>query len=181
MKKRGPFEVVSSKQVYKNQWIEVVEDKVIRPDGKDGIFGIVTMVPGISILPIDKEGNVHLVKVYRYGIDKEIIETPTGAIDQGEEVLTAAKRELQEETGLTSEKWTPLGMVNPFTTVVVSPAFLFLAENVIEIEKPKDQEVIEVVTVPFSDVVQWALESKITHAQSVALILRAKEYLEKNK
>jgi hypothetical protein len=57
---KGPWTVKSTETKYKNPWIEVREDKVIRPDGKDGICGVVTMKSGVSVLPYDTEGNVYL-------------------------------------------------------------------------------------------------------------------------
>ena len=52
--------------VYKNPWIEVREDNVLRSAGKKGVFGVVTMVPGNSILPLDQKGYVYLTKEYKY-------------------------------------------------------------------------------------------------------------------
>ncbi len=62
MRKNGPWTIKSSETKYENPWIKVVEDKVIQPNGDDGIFGTVVMVPGISVLPCDEEGNVYLTK-----------------------------------------------------------------------------------------------------------------------
>ena len=179
-KKRGPWEIIKSKIVYKNPWITVREDKVIKPDKKEGIFGVVSMVPGSSVLPIDKEGNVFLTKEYHYGIERITIEAVSGAIDKGETKLQAAKRELKEETGLNAKKWTYLGVVDPFTTVVVSPNHLYLAENLSQSKSnPEGTEKIEVIKVPFKTAVKWAIESKITHSGTVALILKAKNHLKK--
>jgi hypothetical protein len=58
----NPFKLLSTNTVYKNPWISVREDKVIRPGGKEGIFGIIEMIPGSSVLPVDNTGNVLLVK-----------------------------------------------------------------------------------------------------------------------
>src|SRR3989344_4829272 len=86
MKKYGPWMIKSSEIKYKNPWIEVREDIVIRPDGKDGIFGVVNMKAGVSILAFDDE-HVYLTKEFKYGIGAESIETISGGIDEGEEPL----------------------------------------------------------------------------------------------
>jgi len=52
MRKKGQFRIKSTTQIYKNPWIEVTEDKVIRPDGTDGIFGLLDMKDGVAILPV---------------------------------------------------------------------------------------------------------------------------------
>jgi len=70
MNNNGPWKIKSSEEKYKNPWINVREDQVIGPDNKDGIFGIVEMVNGVSILPIDEDGFVYLTKEFHYAIKK---------------------------------------------------------------------------------------------------------------
>ena len=67
MKEHGPWKIKESVIKYKNPWIEVREDKVIRPDGKSGIFGVVNMKHGISVLPMDDEGFVYLTEEFNEG------------------------------------------------------------------------------------------------------------------
>ncbi len=118
MIKNGPWTIKASEEKYKNPWIRVQEDKVIRPDGKDGIFGIVEMVSGISVLPLDEEGFVYLTDEFHYGLQQNSIEVVSGAIDNDEKPIEAAKRELKEELGIEAENWVDFGLINPFTTVV---------------------------------------------------------------
>lgn len=176
--KKGPWTVTDSKTVYKNPWINVKEDKVIRPDGKEGIFGVVEMKPGITILPIDDEGNVYLTKEYHYAVERETIEAISGGIEKGENKESAAKRELKEETGITANEWIDLGVVDPFTNVVVSPNHLYLAKG-LEFSKanPEGTEDIKVIKTSIKEAIQWVMESKITHGATTTLILKAKEYL----
>lgn len=180
--KKGSWTVINTKKVYENPWISVREDKVIRPDGKRGIFGVVTMKPGVSILPVDKDGNVFLTKEYHYGIEKVTVEAVSGGIDNNETKEEAAKRELREEVGLTSNRWTYLGLVDPFTTAVVSPNYMFLAENLVESNiKPEETEKIKVIKIPFKKAFEWATNGIITHSASVVLILKTATLLKKQK
>ena len=180
MKKNGPWTIVDSKQVYKNPWIEVQEDKVIRPDGKPGIYGVITTTPGTSILPLDDEGYVYLAEEFRYATRKPSIETPGGGSDIKEDILEAAKRELREEMGIVAKKWTPLGFVDPNTSILDSQTHLFLAQD-LTFGKPEQEgtEVIKMIKVKFEEAVKMALENKITLAESVVCILKAKEHLRK--
>jgi len=107
----------------------VREDQVIKPDGKDGIFGIVEMIAGISVLPLDEDGFVYLNEAFHYAIEKSEVETVSGGIETNEDPLTTAKRELKEELGISADEWIDLGIVNPFTTIVKSPAYLYLAKG----------------------------------------------------
>lgn len=177
-KNRGPFQILESETVYKNKWITVHEDHVIRPGGSRGIFGVIEMVPGSSVLPLDKEGYVYLVKEYKYGIDKESIEVISGAIDKNESPLDAAKRELEEELGFTAHCWEALGYVDPFTTIVNSPNFLFLArEFKITSTNLDEGEKVIPIRVKFSEALEKVLKGEITHSASCVLILRAARVL----
>ena len=177
-KKKGPWTVTGTQTVYQNPWIKVREDKVIRPDGKKGIFGVVTMVSGVSVIPVDDKGDVYLTQEYHYGVGRLSIEAISGGIDKKEKKLQAAKRELKEETGLVAKNWTYLGVVDPFTTVVVSPNYLYLARDLTQFErKLEGTEKIKVIKVPFRKAVEWVMESKITHSATSTLILKVKNYL----
>jgi len=177
----NPFKLISSEIKYENPWISVREDKVIRPDGQDGIFGVVTTLPGSTVLPIDNEGNIYLKKEYRYGANTETIEVPAGKIDSSETPEQAALRELNEETGLIATEIIPLGHIDPLTTIISTCEHLFLARNLSQgTPHPDPGEIIEVIKVPFETAVKWIMENKITDACSIAAILKAKEYLSRN-
>lgn len=170
---KGPWTVKDSEIKYKNPWIEVREDAVIRPDGKDGICGVVTMKNGVSVLPYDAEGNVYLTEEYHYGVERVTIEAISGGIDAGESMLEAAKRELKEETGLIASEWTDLGSLDPFTTVVVSSNHMYLARGLSQGEPDQEgTESIKVRKVPFVEALEWATIGKISHGASVAVILK---------
>lgn len=175
----GPYRVTGSRDVYRNPWIHVHEDAVIRPDGSEGIFGVVEMVPGASVLALSDDGDAFLAREYKYGVARETLEVVSGAIDAGESPLQAAQRELHEELGLTARDWLDLGVVDPFTTVVRSPNYLFLARG-IEAEGdavPDPGEVVRVVRLPFARALELVMAGEITHAASCVLILKAARQL----
>jgi len=123
----NPFQRLNSREIYANRWIQLREDDVIRPGGESGKFGVVTMRSGSSVLAVNKQQEVYLVKEYKYAAGRDSIEVISGAIEDGEAPIAAAKRELLEEAGLSSERWLDLGQVDPFTTVIRSPNFLHRA------------------------------------------------------
>lgn len=181
-KKHGPWIIKETVLKYKNPWIEVREDQVMRPDGKPGIFGVVEMKPGISVLALDEEGFVYLTEEFHYAIGKESIEVVSGAIDKGEKPIDAAKRELEEELGIKAEEWIDLGKVDPFTSVIHSPAYLFLARKLRFTEtKQEGTEKIQCKKILLQDIIKLVLESKITHGPSCVLILKVQEYLRSSK
>ncbi|MDD3793433.1 MAG: NUDIX hydrolase [Candidatus Gracilibacteria bacterium] len=178
MKNNGPWKIISSEIKYKNPWIEVQEDKVIRPDGKDGIFGTVKMLDGISILPIDNNGNVYITREFKYGLGEESFEVVSGGIDENENHLDCAKRELKEELGIIAENITYLGVVNPFTSVIKSKAYLYLAQDISFTKSKNDgTETIKLTKLPLQEVYNMVISGKITHGPSCVLILKAYYYL----
>lgn len=177
IKKRGPFTVISSKQVYKNPWIEVVEDKIIRPDGKEGMYGVVRDFGGVSVLPLDANGDVYLKREYAYAINQEEIAAVAGGRNSDDEqFLDAARRELKEESGITAKTWVDLGLVHPLTTNIWMPERLFLAMDLTFGALGPD-ELIKIEKVSFEQAMRWALDGTIVHAGSLVLIFRVAEYL----
>ena len=171
--KKGPWTVVDSKNVYSNRWINVKEDKVIQPDGKDGIFGVITMKPGVSIIPIDDQGYVYLTEEYHYAVERETMEAISGGINNNESKLEAAKRELLEEAGIQAKEWVDMGVVDPFTSVINSPNSLYLAKNLSFSKANHDgTEKIKIIKVSFNKAVDWVMQGVITHSATVALILK---------
>jgi len=181
MKQHGPWKIKSSEVKYKNAYgMEVFEDQVIQPDGKDSIYGVVTFREGISVLPLDDKGCVYFAKEFRYAIGRESIEAAGGIINDAEAPLEAAKRELREELGIVAQKWTGLGRVDPFTGAVRSAAHLYLAQGLSFVEtKLEGTETILPVKVAFEEALGMVMRSQITHGPSCVLILKAAKYLGK--
>lgn len=172
-KEDNPFILTDSKKIYKNPWIEVREDAVIRPGGKPGIFGVVDIQPGVSVVALDTEGNIFLIRQYRYVREAYVLECMSGGMDAGEEPLATAKRELREEMGGESDSWTSLGSVLSFGTVN-GVAHLFLAQNTMlrHLQNTDEGEVIEICKMSFTEAYQKVQSGEITHAPSVAAILK---------
>ena len=179
---KGPWRVLGSTIKYKNPWISVREDKVVRPDGKPGIYGVVTMLAGVSVLALDENNNVYLTKEYHYGVERDTLEVISGGIDKNETKLAAAQRELKEEAGIEASRWTDLGVLDPFTAVVSSPQYLYLAEGLTQGSQAMEgTEKIEIIKMSLKEAIQQVMESKITHGGSVAVILKAAHTLSESK
>lgn len=172
--RRGPYQVLSSREVYRNPWIEVREDRVIHPGGREGIFGVIEAKPGSSVLPISGDGLVWLVREFKYAAGKDSLEVISGGIEPGESPLETARRELREETGIEAGEWIEMGFIDPFTTHVRSPNHLFVARDLRHGPHEREAgELLEIVTLPLVEAVDMVLGGKITHAASCVLLLRA--------
>lgn len=103
---RNPWIRRSRRTVYENDWIEVVHDEVVRPDGSEGIYGVVRFRDrAVGVVPVADDGRILLVGQFRYTIDGYSWEIPEGGVPPGEDLLVGAKRELAEETGFTASAW----------------------------------------------------------------------------
>ena len=174
----GPFTLQSTKEVYRSPWLQLREDKVLRPDGAPGVFGVITMREGSSVLPLDDKGQVYLVREFKYGIGEYSLEVISGGFNKDETPLAAAQRELAEETGLSATDWIDLGCVHPFTTVVYSPNHVFLARGLQRgQDRPDPGEQLSVEKLPFSQALDLVMAGKIIHAASCVVILKAARVL----
>jgi 8-oxo-dGTP pyrophosphatase MutT (NUDIX family) len=174
----GPYTILHSKPIYENPWLKVREDRVTRTGGQETTFGVVTMKPGVTVLPIDDSDQVYLVREFKYGVAEPSLEAMSGAIESGETPERTGLRELGEEIGLVAASWVDMGVVNPFTTVVSSPNHMFLARDLSETRRSPDAgEQIETVKMPFSEALEAVLKGTITHAASCVLILKTHLYL----
>jgi ADP-ribose pyrophosphatase len=173
MKAHGPWQIVSSHEVYRDPWIHVRKDDVIRPDGKPGIHSVISVRLGVTVIALDDDGFVHLTEEFHYSVGRVTLEGVSGGRDDGEEPLATARRELREELGIEADRWTDLGFVDPFTTNVYSPARLFLAESLRHgATSPEGTEQIRHVRVPLAEAVEMVMDSRITHAPTCVGILK---------
>ena len=175
---RGPWTVNQTSLRFKNELIEVREDQIERTGVYDGTFTVVRLKRGVSVLAIDEDESVYLTREYRYAIEQESVEAVSGAIDGIETEEEAARRELKEELGIVANEWVSMGVVHPLTSQLHAPAHLFIARGLhFENAQPEVSEMIEMVKMPMADVVQLVMASKITHAPSCVLILKANAWL----
>ena len=181
MKKHGPWTIKGTRSVYREKLMEVFEDEVIKPDGEEGTYATVRLNDGAAVLALDDDGFVYLAKEFRYALGRTDVAIVGGAMDEGEEPIATARRELREELGIEAEEWTEMGRTHHSTSLVDSTSTLFLAQHLTFTEKDEDGgEQIETVKMPFTEAVEKALSGEFTHASTCVLILRARHHLQKN-
>jgi 8-oxo-dGTP pyrophosphatase MutT (NUDIX family) len=168
----NPWRTVSSRQVYDNPWIAVHEDRVVRPDGESGIYGVVHFKNiAVGILPIEDD-HVYLVGQYRYPLNLYSWEIPEGGCPEGEEPLEAARRELREETGLEAKHWRRLGEAYLSNSVADEYAVWFLATGLVPGKQSLEgTEAIEVRRLPLHEAQKMVLSGQITDALSLLAIM----------
>lgn len=169
---------LESHSIFEGKIVTLLVDQAELPDGKQASREVVLHPGGVAVLPLDGEGNVTLVQQYRYPFHQVILELPAGKLDAGEPHETAARRELSEETGLEAEELTYLGCL------LASPGFcnerlhLYLARGLSRAEShPDDDEFLNVVTMPFDQLLEQVMDGTIEDAKTVAGVLKTKVLL----
>ncbi|MDO8186289.1 NUDIX hydrolase [Conexibacter sp. JD483] len=171
------WRTLGTRLVYANRWIRVREDAVVKPDGAEGIYGVVEMVnPAVFVVALTERDEVVLVAVDRYTTGlRRSLEVPAGATD-GEDPLVAARRELREETGLLAAEWTALGGMNALNGIAEAPELVFLARGLSPSDDGHEQEeegISEVLRVPFAEALELVRDGEIVDGETIASLALA--------
>jgi len=171
----NPWKKLSSREIYSNPWITLIEDQVINPGGGHGIYGKVLFKNvAIGIIPIDSRLNTWLVGQYRDPLGEYSWEIPMGGGPKGKSVLDSAKRELKEETGLIAESWTELMKIHTSNSVTDETGYIFLARKLKKgIPEFEETERLEIRKLPLKKAISMVMDGMITNSISVAGLLRA--------
>ena len=157
---------------------------MIRPDGSDGIYGVVEFVNrAIGVVALNDAGETILVGQHRYPLNYYSWEIPEGGSPKESDTIeAAAARELREETGLEASRWNYLGCLALSNSVSDEVAHLFLARDLTQgAPSPDPTEVLQVKWVSLDEACRQVLEGEITESISIAGLLRARHFLEQEK
>lgn len=161
-------------QRYDNPWITVSHRNVTAPTGTVGIYGHVHFKnKAIGIVPIDADGYTWLVAQARYTLQTYAWEIPEGGAPHGESVLAAARRELQEETGVQALRWTSLLKLNASNSVTDEVAYSFVAQDLrMRHTAPDDTELLTLRRIPLDDAINMAMDGTISDGLAMASLLK---------
>jgi len=134
--------------------------------GTERDFVVIDAPDWVNVIALTPDGQLVLVRQFRFGIDTFSLEIPGGMIDRGEDPVAAAVRELREETGYAGASARLLGSVHPNPAIQSNRCHLVLVESAVRsgaVQWDHDEE-IAVSTAPVDDVFAWARDGRITHA-----------------
>jgi 8-oxo-dGTP pyrophosphatase MutT (NUDIX family) len=169
----NPWTTLDQRAIYENPWIAVREDRVLRPDGTPGIYGVVHFKNlAVGVLPVEDDGSIWLVGQYRYPLDVYSWEIPEGGCPEGEDPAVTARRELREETGLTAATLERIAHAHLSNSVSDEYGIIFRATGLSSGESsPEGSERIEVKRVAWAAAWDWLKRGRITDSLSVIALL----------
>src|SRR3954447_970183 len=165
----GPWRRRTRRRVYANPWITVWHDEVDRPDGSDGIYGVLHYAnAAVGVLVVDDDDRVLLVGQHRYPLDAYSWEIPEGGAPLGEAAVDGAIRELREETGVTADGWREIRRFTLSNSTSDEAGVLFVAHaREHGTAEPDRTEALAARWVPFDDALDMIERGEIVDAMSL--------------
>jgi len=176
-----PRTTLSNRIVFDGRAVRLRVDTVQMSDERQTTREIVEHADCIAAVVVDDKNNILLVRQYREAVEKELLEIVAGGIEPGENVETAVKREMQEETGYLPQKLVRLGGFYSAPGYATEYLHLYLATNLLTSRLvAEDTEGINVVNVPVSQIRKMLVSGKICDSKSIAALYLYLEYRKKS-
>lgn len=166
------IETLDSREVYRNRWMRVREDRIRRRDGSEGIYGVIEK-KDFAVIAAIGDGEMHLVQQYRYTISKRMWEMPQGALHDGEAPAEdVARTELREETGLSAERMEHIGQLHAAYGMCDNAFDVFLATGLTPGAPNREAEEQDMISraFPIAEVIAMIQRGEIKDGPTVSAI-----------
>ena len=163
---------LESENIFDGNLLHIKKDKVKLPNGGEAYREWVKHPGAAAVIPLTDQGEIILVRQYRYPIDEVTLEIPAGKLDvSGEDPLECAKRELSEETGYTAQEYKFLSKLATSVGFSDEVIYIYAAKGLKAGTQHTDEdEFINVVKVPLAEAMEMVLDGRINDGKSVTAI-----------
>ena len=159
---------LASETVFRGRLMHVKCDRVRLPNGKESTREYIVHPGAVVVIPVFDNGDLLLERQHRYPLHRDFIELPAGKIDPGEDDLTCAQRELEEETGYTAAEWREVTTIYPCIGYSDERLAFYLARGLKPGNHGRDHdEFLEILRVPFGEAMDWLRSGKICETKTV--------------
>lgn len=171
---------LNSEEIFNGVAIHLFKDEILLPDGSRSVREVIRHPGAVCVLPVTEDGDVIFVNQFRYAFNKVTLEVPAGKLEIGEEPVSAALRELSEETGLTAKSIVHLGDMYTTPALIDEVIHMYIATDLIEGEQHLDDgEFINVVKMPLAEAIEMVMNNEIKDSKTQTVLLKAEKYLER--
>ena len=165
-----------SKIIHTWKRISLIEQDIELPSGTTVTHTTIHHPGAAVILPVDDNGDIIVIRQFRPSLNKWLIELPAGTVEMGENALTCAQRELEEETGFSAAEYQSLGQLTPMAGFCDEIQHLFIARTLKKTQRYQcdEDEEIEVEALPLSTLEHYIVDGTITDAKTIASLYKAR-------
>lgn len=168
---------INSEKVFSGTLLHVFKDTVSLPDGSRSVREWIDHPGASAVLPVFENGDVQLLKQFRYPLKKTFLEVPAGKIDSGEDPLVTARRELLEETGIRGRHWQALGTFHPGIGYSNEVIYLYVTWGLDITENSVDKdEFVNPVRMSFQNALEGVFNGEISDGKTITNIMRAAKW-----
>ena len=171
--------VVASNPAHRGRVIQVSTERLRYSNGREYDIDFVRHPGAAAVVAVDGANRVCLVRQYRHGVEDFLWEIPAGKLDPGERPEVCAVRELQEETGVTANRWTSLGLYIPAPGIFTELIHLYLARELdVGASSPDADEELELKWLPLDQAVGHVLKGDWNDGKTAMALWRAQYQLQ---
>ena len=173
---------LTSETKFEGRIIKVLRDTVELENGKTSAREVVCHNGGVCVAALTEQNEVLLVRQFRYPYKEVLLELPAGKLEKGEDPFEAAKRELEEECGLTAEHYTSLGEFYPTVGYDTEVIYTWVATGLKETHMHLDaDEFLTPDRVPLQKAYEMVMSGEIKDGKTIAGVLKLKALLDEGK
>jgi ADP-ribose pyrophosphatase len=174
-----PYETLSSELHFHGRAFDVRRDQIRLPDGTITSLDIIDHIGAVTIVPVDHQDRLWLVRQYRHAAARMLLELPAGALHPGEPPEACAQREMREETGMAAGRLVKIGEFFLAPGYSTEYMLVYLATDLRPDPLPSDlDEFLSVETVGFPHAFELIAQGEIQDAKSLVGLFLARPYLE---
>ena len=169
---------LSSRQVFDGVVVKLFVDEVELPNGNKSVREVVRHPGAVCVVPVTDEGEVIMVRQFRYAFGQTLLEVPAGKLEVGENPLDAAIRELEEETGTVAENIQHIGELYTTVAILDEKIQMYLATGLsYKNAHPDADEFLEVEKIPLNTLVDMVMKGEIKDSKTQIALLKAQKIL----